>query len=93
MAILMNVRIPEDLKDDFQEICRRNHTYMTTEIIRFMKEFVTKEVDRELSHQTSLRSLERPTSMENCLDQWGDLVQNPLTKTWMPKEEYCSHVE
>ena len=93
MSTLMNVRIPEDLKDDFQDICKRNHTYMTAEIIRFMKEFVSRELDDELSHQTRLRSLERPTSMEKSLDHWGDLVQNPLTKTWMPKEEYYSHVE
>ena len=93
MSILMNVRIPEDLKEDFQEICKRNHTYMTTEIIRFMKDFVTREVDQELSYQMSLTSLDRPTSRERNLDTWGDLIQNPLTKTWISKEEYYSHVK
>ena len=93
MSILVNMRIPEDLKEDFQEICKRNHTYMTTEIIRFMKDFVTREVDQELSYQMSLTSLDRPTSRERNLDTWGDLIQNPLTKTWMPKEEYYSHVK
>ena len=93
MSTLMNVRIPENLKDDFQDVCKRNHTYMTTEIIRFMKEFVSRELDDELSHQTRLRSLERPTSMEKGLDHWGNLVQNPITKTWMSKDEYYSHVE
>lgn len=93
MSTLMNVRIPEDLKDDFQDVCKKNHTYMTTEIIRFMKEFVSREIDDELSHQTRLRSLERPTSIEKGLDTWGNLVQNPITKTWMSKEEYYSHVE
>jgi hypothetical protein len=93
MSTLMNVRIPEDLKDDFQDVCKRNHTYMTTEIIRFMKEFVSREIDDELSHQTRLRSLERPTSTEKGLDTWGNLVQNPITKTWMSKDEYYSHVE
>ena len=93
MSILVNMRIPEDLKEDFQEICKRNHTYMTTEIIRFMKDFVTREVDQELSYQSSLTSLDRPTSRERNRDTWGNLIQNPLTKTWMPKEEYYSHVE
>lgn len=93
MSTLMNVRIPENLKDDFQDVCKRNHTYMTTEIIRFMKEFVTREIDDELSHQTRLRSLERPTSTEKSLDTWGNLIQNPITKTWMSKDEYYSHVE
>ena len=93
MSILMNVRIPEDLKEDFQEICKRKHTYMTTEIIRFMKDFVTREVDQELSYQMSLTSLDRPTSRERNLDTWGDLIQNPLTKTWISKEEYYSHVK
>lgn len=93
MSILINVRIPEDLKDEFQEICKRNHTYMTTEIIRFMKEFVTREVDQKLSHQSNLMKLERPSSREKNLDTWGNLIQNPVTKTWLSKEEYYSHVE
>jgi len=93
MSILMNVRIPTDLKEGFQEICKRKHTYMTTEIIRFMKDFVTREVDQELPYQSDLKSLDRPTSSERNLDTWETLIQNPLTKTWMPKEEYSPHVE
>ena len=93
MSILMNVRIPEDLKDDFQDVCKRNHTYMTTEIIRFMKEFVSRDIKEELSHQKNLRSLERPTSIEKSLDTWGGLIQHPVTKTWMSKDEFYSHVE
>jgi hypothetical protein len=93
MSILMNIRIPENLKDDFQDICKKNHTYMTTEIIRFMKEFVSREVQHELSHLENLRSLDRPTSIEKNLDCWGGLIQHPVTKTWMSKDEYYDHAE
>jgi len=93
MSTLMNVRIPEDLKDDFQNICKRNHTYMTTEIIRFMTDFVSREVSQELTLQNQLKSLDRPTSRERNLETWGHLVLDPTTKTWMSKEEYYSHVE
>jgi len=93
MTTLMNVRIPEDLKDDFHDVCKRNNTYMTTEIIRFMKEFITQKIDQELSHQNKLMSLDRPTSLERNLNSWGHLVQNPITEIWMSKREYYSDVK
>lgn len=88
MSVLVNIRIPEDLKDEFQLICRKNHTYMTTEIIRFLKDFIRQDVSSKSRLQKDLRSLERTTSQEKSLSSWGGLIQDPVTKTWMSKEEY-----
>ena len=64
MSVLMNVRVPEELKDHFQMICRENHTYMTTEIIRFIKRFVNDEI----LDPSPPPKLAKPT-LENM---WGD---------------------
>ena len=37
--ILINFRIPTDLKHDFSSVCRVNHTTMTSELIRFVKSY------------------------------------------------------
>ena len=93
MSILMNVRIPEDLKDNFQDVCKRNHTYMTTEIIRFMKDFITKDVKENLSVQQNLTLSKKSKLHEVNLETWGELIRHPITKTWMSKNEYYSRVE
>ena len=93
MSILMNVRIPKDLKDHFQDVCRQNHTYMTTEIIRFMKEFVSRRIHNQRPHQTRSNHSDQHTSDDFVPEMWGHVVQDPVTKIWMTKEEYHSHVK
>ena len=84
----MNFRLPEDLKDEFYLICKRKHTYMTSELVRFIIRFVREEVSNEYDLQDKLKKLERPTSKESKLNTWGSRIQDPITKTWMTKEEY-----
>jgi hypothetical protein len=73
----MNVRVPEELKDDFQIICRENHTYMTTEIIRFIKRFVNDEIENlpELTKH-------KPAITNPTLNMWGEVVQRQDTTSW-----------
>lgn len=40
MERLMNFRIPEDLKHKFQNLCMERKSTMTTEIVRFILDFV-----------------------------------------------------
>ncbi len=40
MSTLVNFRMPTDLKAPFQEICRKRRTTMTTEIVRFILDYV-----------------------------------------------------
>lgn len=79
MTVLMNIRVPDELKNQFQSICRNNHTYMTTELIRFMKEFTNKESVK----MTYQKPIER-----NEPEQWGNLIKDPNTQTWMDINEY-----
>jgi hypothetical protein len=79
MSVLMNIRVPDELKNQFQSKCRDNHTYMTTELIRFMKEF-TKEEQIKVVYQKPIN--------RNEPKRWGNLIKDPSTHTWMDINEY-----
>ena len=79
MSVLMNIRVPDELKNQFQSKCRDNHTYMTTELIRFMKEF-TKDEKVKVVYQTQVKP--------NEPEKWGNLIKDPSTQTWMDINEY-----
>lgn len=40
METLMNFRVPEDLKLKFQNLCMERKSTMTTEIVRFILDYV-----------------------------------------------------
>ena len=40
METLMNFRIPTDLKTNFQTLCSERKSTMTTEIVRFILDYV-----------------------------------------------------
>lgn len=40
METLMNFRVPEDLKRKFQNLCTERKSTMTTEIVRFILDYV-----------------------------------------------------
>jgi hypothetical protein len=79
MNVLMNIRVPDELKNQFQSKCRDNHTYMTTELIRFMKKF-TKDESVKVTYQKLIEKSEP--------ERWGNLIKDPNTQTWMTIEEY-----
>lgn len=37
---LMNFRVPKELKEEFQYLCKVNQTPMTKELVTFMKAFI-----------------------------------------------------
>lgn len=79
MSVLMNIRVPDELKKRFQSKCRSNHTYMTTELIRFMKEF-TKDESVKVTYQKPIE--------KNEPERWGNLIKDPNTQTWIDINEY-----
>lgn len=79
MSVLMNIRVPDELKNQFQSKCRDNHTYMTTELIRFMKEFTKKE---------HIKVVYQKPINRNEPERWGNLIKDPSTHTWMDINEY-----
>ena len=50
---LMNFRIPKELKNDFNSICRIKHTAMTTELLRLIKAFIKEEINEQKNYQVS----------------------------------------
>ena len=40
---LMNFRIPKQLKDQFQQTCRRNQSFMTSELVRLVTHYLLEE--------------------------------------------------
>ena len=40
---LMNFRIPKQLKDQFQQTCRRNQSFMTSELVRLVTHYLIEE--------------------------------------------------
>lgn len=39
-CVMMSLRVPNHIKDDFQMICKDKYTSMTAEIVRFMNQSV-----------------------------------------------------
>jgi len=54
-TLLMNFRIPSDLKIQFRDTCRRKRTRMSTELVRFVIQFLkldrTEAVEFERTKQ------------------------------------------
>ena len=60
--ILINFRIPTDLKHDFSSVCRVNHTTMTSELIRFVKSYLD---DERVKFETNLKNRHRLRELMN----------------------------
>ena len=46
--LLMNFRIPRDLKLQFQSACRERDTHMTAELLRFIRLFLCADAKKAL---------------------------------------------
>jgi hypothetical protein len=62
---LMNFRIPSHLKTRFQQLCRNNHSTMTTELIRLVNEYLKQEEPKTMDH---IRLMEPSPSIEPTSD-------------------------
>lgn len=43
---LITLNVPNKIKDDFYTVCKVNQSSMTSEIVRFMNNFISDEVER-----------------------------------------------
>ena len=50
METLMNFRVPTDLKTNFQHLCLERKSTMTTEIVRFILDYVGNTPSKSNQH-------------------------------------------
>ena len=79
---LFNFNIPTELKDQFRSICTSRYRKMTDQLIELIYTFVN-------SHQPKSNIPDQRPQIE----QWGDLVKDPATDTWIARSEYFSNVK
>ncbi len=78
---LMNFRAPNQVKNDFNQICKLTCTNMTAEIVRFMMEFISEGNQRIKDRQI------KPTIDPN-VERYGNLIKDPSTSTWVSVDEW-----
>ena len=54
---LMNFNIPNQIKDDFHTVCKFNQTSMTSELVRFINNYISSENTRFKSYQMTSKEL------------------------------------
>ena len=90
---LLNLRVSNQVKDDFQTVCKLNSTTMTGEIVRFMSQFITDEIKRFKDYQNDSKEIEhlKKKRVTNNIKQTpiyethGDMIKDPFTQTWVNK--------
>ncbi len=79
---LMNFRIPSDLKDDFNFICRIKHTAMTTELLRLIRSYINEEANKQLKHQATIEDLKQLNKPDEKYKKWGSFIYDIKNKKW-----------
>ena len=79
---LMNFRAPNEIKEEFNYICRMTSTTMTSEIVRFMMRFIT-EGNKKIKQHNIESQLISPN-----IERQGNLIKDPLTSTWVSIENW-----
>ena len=74
---LMNFNIPNQIKDDFHTVCKFNQTSMTSELVRFIKNYISSENTRFKSYQMTSKEL-------------NELKQRKLTTQPQPQPQRTS---
>ncbi len=54
---LMNFNIPDQIKQDFHTVCKFNQTSMTSELVRFINNYISQENTRLKQYQVSSKEL------------------------------------
>ena len=71
------IRLPEDLKGQFRNLCKEHNTTMTTEICRFIRTYIQSNVsDRQIA--TSLDELDMTRRTGLVRDHRG---------IWVPRDQ------
>ncbi|MBT6402406.1 hypothetical protein HOK09_03010 [Candidatus Woesearchaeota archaeon] len=85
---LLNFRVTSQVKEDFMTTCRLNCTSMTSEIVRFMNQYISNESKRFKSYQMEskeINDLKKRRLKQSIHETHRDLVKDPLTQTWVNK--------
>jgi len=84
---LMNFRAPNQVKDEFNKICKLTCTTMTSEIVRFMMEFVSEGNKKIKNYQIESDQVNEST-INPKLERYGDLIKDPSTSTWVSVDDW-----
>lgn len=90
---LLNFRVTDQIKDDFMTTCKLNCTSMTSEIVRFMNQYISNESKRFKSYQIEskeINDLKRQKLNQPIYETHGDLIKDPITQTWIKKDTWES---
>lgn len=79
---LMNFRVPNQIKNDFNKVCKSRCSNMTAETVRFMMEFISKN-DSNGKDKTIQKQFNG-----TVIEQHGNLVKDPITQTWVNKSDW-----
>lgn len=71
------IRIPEEIKNQFRQVCLSNNTTMTTEIVRFIRGYIQSQM-KDARVMASLNELDMTRRTGMVRDARG---------TWVPKEQ------
>jgi hypothetical protein len=77
---LMNFNIPNQIKQDFHTVCKFNQTSMTSELVRFINNYISQENTRLKQYQVSSKEL-------NELKQRKFNRQPPVINQYRPMKQ------
>lgn len=45
--VFLQIRIPEELKDRYQKVCKENYTTMTAQVVQLIREYVENHENKD----------------------------------------------
>lgn len=75
---LLNLRVSNQVKDDFQTVCKLNRTTMNGEIVRFMSQFITDEIKRFKDYQNDSKEIEHLKKREQPITSNKHQYMKPM---------------
>ena len=90
---LLNFRVTDQVKNDFMTTCKLNCTSMTSEIVRFMNQYISNENKRFKQCQIEskeINNLKKQRLNQPIYETHGNLIKDPVTQTWINKNTWES---
>jgi len=81
---LLNFRVTDQVKDDFMTTCKLNCTSMTSEIVRFMNQYISDENKRFKQYQVEskeINDLKKQRLNQPVYEIHGGLIKDSFTHT------------
>ena len=95
---LINFRINNEMKEVFDSICRFNRTNRSHQITNLMRRFIDEMTPQIISHHKNEMAIiehlnpqqtqPKSKAKKDDLERWGNLIKHPITKVWVPIDEY-----